>query len=197
MRESIFSAYLLIVAVFHSIPSGDAWLLVGTQSSEVEVVRKWCQYDIDSYNCLNINCNKVKRIKTIPESIAELLANFSTETFSVQNRASPVLCSIDLTETGITSLNAETFDHFDMLLLELIRLNSNQSQTDVKLFLSNLDEIREFKMPHYHNIALFIRDSNIRSVQPKALSKSGKLELNLIGIFLLFPFESESFCDFK
>ena len=142
--------------------------------------KNWCDFEIDAYSCLNVNCNQVKRLKIMPESIVELSKNFSIQKFgNEQNKL--VLCSFDLTESGITQLKEETFKNFDMLLLGIVRLNPNQANTNIKLFMSNLSEIREFGLPNYLNTVLFIRDSSISFVQPKSLSRSGKLELNLIG----------------
>lgn len=146
--------------------------------------KNWCDFEIDAYSCLNVNCNQVKRLKIMPESIVELSKNFSIKKFgsSEENeRNKLVLCSFDLTESGITQLKEETFKNFDILLLEIVRLNPNQANTNIKLFMSNLSEIREFGLPNYLNTVLFIRDSSISFVQPKSLSRSGKLELNLIG----------------
>lgn len=145
-----------------------------------EYKKNWCDFEIDAYSCLNVNCNQVKRLKIMPESIVELSKNFSIQKFG-NERNKLVLCSFDLTESGITQIKEETFKNFDMLLLEIVRLNPNQANTNIKLFMSNLSEIREFGLPNYLNTVLFIRDSSISFVQPKSLSRSGKLELNLIG----------------
>lgn len=149
-----------------------------------KLTKNWCEFEIDAYSCLNINCNYVKRLKIMPESIFELSRNFSMENFrshNDQNSKSLLLCSMDLSDTGMTQLQSETFKNFDLLLLETIRLNPNQSHTNIKLFMSNLNEIRELGMPNYLNTVLFIRDSAIHYIQPKVLGRSGKLELNLIS----------------
>jgi hypothetical protein len=108
--------------------------------------------------------------------LPESLRDFNS---SIRLEPNEILCSLDLAETGIRVLTTAIFDNFDTLLVELIRHNKNQTQTSLKISFSHITEIWQFKLPFYLNMVVIIRDSAVHYVQPKALNKSTKLELNL------------------
>ena len=172
--------YIIILIVVCSVRSEETSPSWSGEQQETSETKKWCDYEIDNYNCLNINCNGVRRVTKIPESIHDLVMNFTEPKPSDQNGRF-LLCSIDLSETGITELRSETFQNFDMFLFDLVKNNPNQTLTNIKLHLSHIEEIRQFKLPIYLNNVLIIRDSSVRYVQPKALSLNNKLEINLIS----------------
>lgn len=173
---------LLILACLtkYTLSVDESYSVEEPSGNQVELERKWCSYEVDSFDCLNINCNGVRRIKVMPESIHEFFTN-SNESTPTTTAATNILCSLDLTETGINQVSAKTFESFDVFLFSLIKQNSNQTNTNLKLSLSHIEEIKHFKLPVYLNFVLLIRDSNVKYVQPKALSSNNQLELNLIG----------------
>lgn len=134
----------------------------------------YCEFDVDVYNCVNVNCNGMRRLRKIPESLSDLING--------SMRANEILCSIDFTDTGIVELTMETFEYFDLFLYTLIKANPNQSQTTLKLSFSNLHTIRRFQLPDYLNTVIFVRNSHLQHVQAKSMSLNDKLELNLANL---------------
>jgi hypothetical protein len=133
----------------------------------------YCDYDIDVFNCLNINCNSLKHIRKFPKTLKEIIP--------YQLKTNQFLCSIDMSDTGIVELSAaDTFEHFTMFYVNLLKINPNQ--TTIKLSFSSIEHIKELRFPPELNLVLFIRDSSIRAIQSKSLSGNNKLEVNFINV---------------
>jgi hypothetical protein len=138
----------------------------------------YCEFDIDMFNCLNINCMGIKWVRKFPKNIKDIV-NYSL-------KPNQFLCSIDFSDTKIYELStAETFEFFDLFYTNLMK--TNQNQTTIKLSFSGIDQIKELKFPPDLNMVLFLRDSNIRYVEPKSLSTNNKLEINLLNVNLTIP----------
>lgn len=135
-----------------------------------------CDYEIDLYNCVNINCKGFKHIDRIPLSISNLV-NFKL-------RKNQLLCSIDLSDTGITQINSYSIESINELYDELISFNLEHSKNIIKILLSNIKTIESFRLTNA-NIVLLIRDSHVKSVEPKSLkSSSQKVDISLINTTL-------------
>lgn len=138
----------------------------------------YCSYDIDIYSCLNIDCQSLRSMRKFPRQLKEIIP--------YQIKPNQFLCSIDLSDTGITELStSDTLEHFSLFYSNLLRLNPNQ--TTIKLSFSQIEIIRELKFPTELNMVLVIRDSTIRYVHPRSLSFTNKLEINLININMTIP----------
>ena len=138
----------------------------------------YCDYDVDIFSCLNLNCNGIRLIRKFPKALKDIT--------TYQLKPNQFLCSVDLSDTGIVELSAtNTFEHFSFFYSNLLKFNPNQ--TTIKLSFSNIEYIRELKFPVELNLVLFVRDSNVRHVQPKSLSGSNKLELNFINVNMTIP----------
>jgi hypothetical protein len=138
----------------------------------------YCDYEIDGQQCLIINCNSLKHIRKFPRTLKEIIP--------YQLKTKQRLCSIDLSDTGIVELSAaDTFEHFSVFYVNLMKINPNQ--TAMVMSFSNIEYIKELRFPPELNVVLFIRDSNLRAVQSKALSGNNKLEVNLINVNITIP----------
>lgn len=92
-----------------------------------------------------------------------------------------LLCSIDLSETGIKYLNSDIFENFNQFILELIKINKNHERNTLKISFSNIEALDSFRLP-YLNTVLFIQDSRINKIQPRSLNANTKIELNLFNV---------------
>lgn len=135
-----------------------------------------CDYEIDLYNCVNINCKGLKQIDQVPLSISNLV-NFKL-------RKNQLLCSIDLSETGIERIDSYSMENINELYDELISFNLEHSKNVIKILLSNIKAVESFKLTNT-NIVLLIRDSHIISVESKSLRLSSqKVDISLINTTL-------------
>ena len=122
---------------------------------------------------MNINCNGLKSLQKIPHTLKKLVNATLNKT--------QIVCSIDLSETGIKVLNSDVFENFNQFILELVKINRNHEKSTLKLSFSNIESIESFKLPHL-NTVLFISDSSLKKIQPQSLSYNSKIELNLLNV---------------
>ena len=122
---------------------------------------------------MNINCNGIKSIQRIPHTLKKLV--------NATLAKNQLLCSIDLTDTGITVLNGEVFENFNQFILELVKINKNHEKNTLKISFSSIDSIEAFRLPHL-NTVLFVRDSLVHKIQPQSLGSNAKVELNFINV---------------
>lgn len=132
-----------------------------------------CDYELDLYNCINVNCNSQKSIKKLPTSLEQLI--------DYKIKENQLLCSLDLSETSITELSGQTLGNFYLFFNNLVKINANQTYTTLKLSFSHIESIKEIRLP-FINLVLFIRDSDVNFVQAKCLSSNLKLELNILNV---------------
>ena len=137
-----------------------------------------CNYDIDMYNCVNINCKGQKKLNKIPSSLSQLIS-------VAKLKSTQLLCSIDLSDTGLQIVDKHTMENINLIYDELISYNLGHANNVIKVSLSNIKQIESFTLTNT-NIVLFIRDSLINeAVEPKSLrSSSHKIDLNLINVTL-------------
>ena len=131
-----------------------------------------CSYEIDLFDCLNINCNGIKEITKIPPSYTNLI------NFTLTN--SILVCSLDFTDTGITRLTNQTLNDLIHFYSQLSSLNKKHSNNLIKIFFSNIDRIEEFNLPRT-NFALFISDSSLISAQANSLRHLTNSGLNFFN----------------
>jgi len=136
-------------------------------------VHQFCDYEYDYFNCLNINCNGIKSIQKIPHTLKKLVNTTLSK--------GQLVCSIDMSETGITVLNSDVFENFNQFILELVKINKNHEKSPLKLSFSSLQAIESIKLPSLPTV-LFISDSNVKKIQPQSLSFNSKIELNLFNV---------------
>ena len=140
---------------------------------ETNEEHQFCDFEFDYFNCLNINCNGLKSLQKIPHTLKKLVNATLNKT--------QIVCSIDLSETGIKILNSDVFENFNQFILELVKINRNHEKSTLKLSFSNIESIESFKLPHL-NTVLFISDSSLKKIQPQSLSYNSKIELNLLNV---------------
>ncbi len=133
-----------------------------------------CDFHLDTYNCININCKGMKQLTKIPTSYLNLI-NVTT--------INQLICSIDLSETGIDSINATTMNNLNQIYSELVNLNKDHDKNIIKLLLSNITTIKQFRLEHA-NIVLIIRDSFVSHIDAKSF-KHNRIDLNLINVTFL------------
>ena len=133
-----------------------------------------CDFHLDTYNCININCKGMKQLTKIPASYLNLINVTSIN---------QLICSIDLSETGIDSINSTTMNNLNQIYSELVNLNKDHDKNIIKLLLSNITTIKQFRLEHA-NIVLIIRDSFVSHIDAKSF-KHNRIDLNLINVTFL------------
>ena len=135
-----------------------------------------CKYDVDIFNCININCSGKHELVRIPADVNSLM--------NASLGPNQLLCSIDLRETGIYEINQQTIENINLIYNYLAKSNSNHKNNAIKLLVSNISEIGVFSLVNV-NIVLYISDSAVTNVRAKSLQmSSAKLEVNLVNVTL-------------
>ncbi|CAF0879482.1 unnamed protein product [Brachionus calyciflorus] len=145
-------------------------LLILSSISSSLITNK-CIHEIDSFNCLNINCNGKKNLIKLPHKLDDLIA------YNLKNNE--LICSLDITDTGITEISTETIGNLNPIFRNFIKLNPQQEQTNLIISFSNLIQINKVDLDP--NIVIYIYDSNIRFIEPKCFDNK-QLQLNLINV---------------
>ncbi|RNA00041.1 leucine-rich repeat-containing 70 [Brachionus plicatilis] len=130
-----------------------------------------CPYYIDIFNCVNINCNGKMGLTQIVPSIADLV--------HYEFKPDNLLCSLDLSNSGITEISARTIGNLAQILDKLAKKNPKQKSTIIKISFSNINRIKQLNIEA--NLAFFIYDSQVRFIESKSFENL-KLELYLMNV---------------
>ena len=82
------------------------WLLLIIKTTNANKLKSFnCDYEIDSYNCVHINCKGLKELNEIPSNLNSLI--------NATLKKNQILCSIDLSETGFQTIESYSMENIN------------------------------------------------------------------------------------